>query len=420
MLYRKLLVFFLLALWVLSCSKDEPPKSAPQIAPEERPQPETAPAPPEAAPPQIAAEPLAPPRAEKPPESSPLAIIKSGANPLWFELDREENEGEDAHGPFLIAVPDAASLTPFAPWTLARFVAGIVMYQDRLVIGINREGFLMVAPRKDGSLALYRIADDYWENYTIGSMFVFEENPAVLLYRDDFFVDLVEPPPSHKVFTHISGKTEPIGVTVPAFDPFPSSAGWDIDTLRQGPDGYWYYRGIRRGSAETRPKTVHFRTARLSLPGESVSLSEFRNSALPASLSKAPSLLRSVMDEVFRLIEPSAVPIAGIISPEFSYIRYFTRDPSLSASGQQLLELSGYYLQTDSGAQALAVLPDGRGILGKTRAGNNRIEPITLPALPEGFVYTKIGLSGDTLIGAWEEQQDMSVGAAGLMIMRLP
>jgi hypothetical protein len=415
------ILFLLLILCAVSCVKENPPKPAltipPQTAPETRFQPESGTVPNTSEqPPAVEAE---QPSAEQ--DVLPLAILKSGTNPLWFELERENRERKAAQGPFQIAAPSAASLAPFTPWTQAIFAAGMVMHSDRLVIGINRAGFLMVAPQKDGSLALYRSSEAYWENYTICSMFIFEEQPAVLLYRDAFFVDPAEKPPSPKVFAHISGKPKPVGVTLRAFEAFPAEAGWDIDALRQGPDGYWYYRGVLRASAEGQPKAVYCRSPGLSLAGETVSLSAFRNSALPASLKTAPTLLQEVLDTVFRLAEPDLVPIAEIISPEFLYSRYFTREPSLASAGQRLLELTGYYCQTGPNtAQALAVLPDGRGAAGKSSGGKDRVEPIALPALPEGFVYTGIALAGDTLVGTWEEQQDMSVGAAGLMVIRFP
>jgi hypothetical protein len=41
-----------------------------------------------------------------------------------------------------------------------------------------------------------------------------------------------------------------------------------------------------------------------------------------------------------------------------------------------------------------------------------------LPPLPDDFVYTHVVRLGDTVIAAWEEQQDYNIGAAGFMLIR--
>ena len=41
-----------------------------------------------------------------------------------------------------------------------------------------------------------------------------------------------------------------------------------------------------------------------------------------------------------------------------------------------------------------------------------------LPPLPEGFVYTGIGRSGDSLFAFWEEQDNFYIGAAGFMVIK--
>ena len=46
-----------------------------------------------------------------------LALLQTGANPLWFELGEE--------GPVLIESPAAASLSPYVPWPHARFIVGM-------------------------------------------------------------------------------------------------------------------------------------------------------------------------------------------------------------------------------------------------------------------------------------------------------
>jgi len=41
-----------------------------------------------------------------------------------------------------------------------------------------------------------------------------------------------------------------------------------------------------------------------------------------------------------------------------------------------------------------------------------------LPPLPEGFVYTGIGRTGDSLFASWEEQNNFYIGAAGFMVIK--
>ncbi|MDR2519415.1 MAG: hypothetical protein LBD13_08415, partial [Spirochaetaceae bacterium] len=77
-----------------------------------------------------------------------------------------------------------------------------------------------------------------------------------------------------------------------------------------------------------------------------------------------------------------------------------------------------YYDNGESGAQALVIYPDGRGFFGESRDGALYIEGLNLPRLPAGFMYTRVGALAGTIIAAWEEQQDLTVGAAGLMIIR--
>jgi hypothetical protein len=42
----------------------------------------------------------------------------------------------------------------------------------------------------------------------------------------------------------------------------------------------------------------------------------------------------------------------------------------------------------------------------------------SLPPLPEGFVYTSFGQTGDSLFASWEEQEDFSIGAAGFVMIK--
>ncbi|MBN1837556.1 MAG: hypothetical protein JW820_16995 [Spirochaetales bacterium] len=62
--------------------------------------------------------------------------------------------------------------------------------------------------------------------------------------------------------------------------------------------------------------------------------------------------------------------------------------------------------------------PDGT--LLRAAAGSERVEDGQLPALPEGFVYTELLLSGEFLLAAWEQQEFTGVGAAGLVVRDAP
>ncbi|MDR2102776.1 MAG: hypothetical protein LBP42_01595 [Treponema sp.] len=349
---------------------------------------------------------------------NPLAILEPGNAPLWFELGAE--------GPLLINAPGAASLTPFEPWPLARYAAGFLFRGDDLFLAVNRDGFLIFTPRRgEGSgavrdgLALYRAADPlFWQRYTLGAFFFYRDFPAALLYRNDFFADPAAEAPSPRVWGLVPGTPYPAALELPAFDAFPPGAGWDIDALRQGQDGRWYYRGVQNPAASPAPR--YLRTADLSQPGEETSLAAFQESARPESLAEAPPLLRLVLEEAFKLSGSSRFQTAAVLFPGLSGPRRFSPDSALNFSDEDLIELSGYYRDAGTGTlpDALAILEDGRGIYGKDRGAGFEIGPFVLPPLQEGFVYTGAAPAGTALIAAWEEQQGWNVGAAGFMVLK--
>jgi hypothetical protein len=43
---------------------------------------------------------------------------------------------------------------------------------------------------------------------------------------------------------------------------------------------------------------------------------------------------------------------------------------------------------------------------------------LSLPALPEGFVYTGVGRANGSLFASWEEQEEFSIGAAGFVVIK--
>ncbi|MDR0636584.1 MAG: hypothetical protein LBF87_05850 [Treponema sp.] len=345
----------------------------------------------------------------------PLAIIKSGEHPLWFELiDGVSETGLD--GIRLFTAPANAALNDFVPWPLARNVSAMLLQDERLVLAINREGFLVAqaappAMPQVADVALYRIADrTYWDKYTVDALFLFEGKPTALLYRDSFFIEPTANVPEPRSFALIPGNTRPLGLEVPTFSSFPAIEDWDLDSFRQGSDGAWYFRGLQ----QNRSKIQYFRAQSLLMPAQTVSLGAFMNSANPEPLVAAPPILGAALEAAFTRSGSAKLNIAAIISPDFAYPRHFS---SSSDNIENLVELSGY--MTDN--IAVALLSDGWGVVACIDDKSIRITPFSLPALPKGFVYTGIGPVGDSALAvSWEEQQDLGIGAAGFMLIKTP
>jgi hypothetical protein len=348
----------------------------------------------------------------------PLALLQSGENPLWFELGEQ--------GPALIPSPEEASLRPFAPWPLARRVAGIVGRDDRIVLGINREGFLAFMPWAEGEgggIALYRIDNSaHWKDYSVETLFVFNSQAAALLYRDDYFIDSGLPPPSPRVWGLDSdaGMRELI---VGAFEDLPPEDGWDVEALRQGPDGLWHYRALRKSGGFR--GMGYFRSGDLALPGEPSTREALQNASRPRPWDQAPAPLRQVLEAALALEDGASTAIAAVVSAEFEGPRQYAAPQAVDNMPEQPRFYNGYYLRAGGTALALVAGPEGRGFIGALRGDVFALREFALPALPRGFVYTGAALfplpsdNGGvsvTALGIWEEQENWNVGAAGFVL----
>jgi hypothetical protein len=349
----------------------------------------------------------APPAQAQIPQSAweTLAVLKTGGYPLWFEFAET--------GPRLINFPAEASLSPYLPWPQARYVTGLLDWAGRMVLAINREGFLIIEAEAEGQSCYLRRAASpgFWDPYTAGKPFVWDGRPGVLLYRNDFFSEIQAPPPNPRLFFLDQREPEPRGVDLPALEILPAVSGWELDSLAPGPDGFWYYRASPPPDKQYpgRTQDEYYRSADLSLPGEKISLGLWRNSLLPEPPGSAPPFLAAFLEEALKppfVLEPAA---AAVISSGFSGARVF------SGSGESSILLSGYYRE---GPEPLALLVSGDGRALAALGGGEPL-PFSLPALPEGFFYTGIGLAGEVLIASWEEQQDSAVGSAGFMALSM-
>jgi hypothetical protein len=192
---------------------------------------------------------------------------------------------------------------------------------------------------------------------------------------------------------------------MPALDAFPPEEGWNIDALRRGPDANWYFRASRK--TEARPEILMFRAGDFTMPGEKVSLGAFQNSALPEPVATAPDDLREMLGLVFA---ESGCGAAVVVSPEFQYARSFTAASKNGAPDNGVI--AGFY----SGAFFLALSANGEAFYNEAGAASTR--RFSMPALPEGFVYTGIGMIAGAVFASWEEQEGYSIGAAGFMVVK--
>jgi hypothetical protein len=316
--------------------------------------------------------------------------------------------------------------------------------ENRIILGINGEGFLVFAPwteGENGGIALYRIDQSaYWKNYSVESLFIFDSLPAALLYRDDYFIDSVLPPPSPRVWGLDAAGMKPLFVR--AFEDLAPEDGWDIEALLQGPDDQWRYRAIRKNGG--RRGTGYFSAGDLSLPGDASTQGAMQNASRPRPQDQAPEPLRQVLEAALAvngapsagitatgavaetLARPPASAIAAVVSPEFASLRYYADSQALDHIREDIQFYPGYYLSGDSRAIALTVDPAGRGFIGALRDGAVTIREFALPALPKGFVYTGAaffplpsppeGGIAVTALGIWEEQEGWNVGAAGFVL----
>ncbi|MDR1838150.1 MAG: hypothetical protein LBQ93_00990 [Treponema sp.] len=225
------------------------------------------------------------------PEARPMAILQTGEQPLWFQL----TEG----GPVLLeSIEDAIFSAALVPWPLALHIRFFHEREGELVMAINRDGFIKLAPfvGKTEGLAMYRFGHNFWRQYTVGGFVFYDDKPAALLYLDNRFLDSSAPIPVLRTWTFEMDSNMPFPLEIPALEFFPVEEGWSADTLRLGYNGFWYYRVRKSGSL---PEIRMLRTDDLSRAGEEISTEEFFNSAPRTTETFYASLLPPLPEGFF-------------------------------------------------------------------------------------------------------------------------
>jgi len=223
----------------------------------------------------------------------PTAILQTGEHPLWFVLTD--------NGPVHInslddLFFDESYSNTLIPWTYALHIRFLQETNDSIVMAVNRDGFLKISPntariqgRPASNLILYHFpGGQYFKPYTIGGFVLYDNNPTVLLYLDNRFMDVTSPFPQSRKWTFNMNSNITFPVRIPALQPFFDDEGWEVDTLRIGSDGLFYYRTVRRNG--TRPEIKMYRTADLTQAGSEIPADVFFNSAPRQNVVLHPSL----------------------------------------------------------------------------------------------------------------------------------
>jgi hypothetical protein len=202
-------------------------------------------------------------------EANPTAILRTGLNPLWFQLTE--------NGPVrLESIEDAVYSSAFVPWPYVLHVSFFHERGDELVMVINRDGFLKVVSETEG-LVLYRFAGgDLWRQYTTGGFVFYDGRYVALLYLEDFFLISNLPLPQERTWSFNMESNTPFAFNIPALEDFPVNEKWSLDTLRTGHDGLIYYRAGRTDNQQSVKKM--FRTDSLFQIGYEIPAAEFFNS----------------------------------------------------------------------------------------------------------------------------------------------
>jgi len=190
-----------------------------------------------------------------------MAILKTGEHPIWFILT-------DSGPVHIESIEDAVSIMAFVPWPYAPHIRFLHKIEDSLVMAVNRYGFLKVKPDDkiedvNQSLVLYRFpAADVFRENTVGGFINYDNKPTAVLYTDTRFLDTVTSPVLQRTWSFNMDSNTPFSVQIPVLQLFPENEGWNIDTLRYGNDGFYYFRAVKTSGLS--PSVRMFRKSDLS------------------------------------------------------------------------------------------------------------------------------------------------------------
>jgi hypothetical protein len=319
----------------------------------------------------------------------------------WFQLQ----SGTFAPIPGL----SAAAAVPNRPWTVQSRVADMAFLGDTLYCAVNGSGLATLTVGEKGVVAFAYHADSLiFGHRTISTLIPRQGTLAVHLYYNALLNDV---PPQELTISGISLVTflpshDDYSFLIPPFQK--KNPDWEavgIAPLSQDQyDFEWKYTD----AAQTRFAYTRFHadTQREESADREAYVAALGTPSI--SGSGVPSDRADFFDEC--RARTDGIPKG--MSLQFS-VRSRENPVRLSYRSEPESDSAVAFPVFESPAMRLALLPQGRVLLGSPGAPPRQI---SLPSLPKGFRYTDLVQDGGWLVVPWEETSFTDVGRAGILL----
>lgn len=327
----------------------------------------------------------------------------------------------DGNGSVQLKNADAVSEIPaaaFKPWTEAVRVADFGLNQGDTVFLINKCGLYPIHSLQAG--ASLSLGHELFSHATAGDLYTVDGQYFIRIYQNSIFSSrgtsenthfLLRTDPECKVYTPVADVTNLH---------LPKEA--QCKSLEQV-GGQWYASFKADSGADISFSYVKCSNFAVFMQNDAynhikqLSAEEFRAACEPPLYNRMPDMLKELAD----IIE----------SDRDLYLKVFTEGASDSTiffkpardqtndTMEERVPVTVYavqYPQRDGKQNAAILLPNGTLLL---NTGDNSIQKLHLPSLPENFIYTAFSISDTAITAAWEESIFYEVGRAGIFTAEL-
>ncbi len=350
----------------------------------------------------------------------PAALVLPLSAPRWLTFRDPGSEGPSSLPVIPLSDPADADLVPFVPWPHALRSAGLSPTQDSFesdscTLALQGYGFVVVESGEEGSrvVELRSFPDAAFRDRSVGALLDMADGPTALLYRDSFFLDPVGDVPDPRFLTLNRAQGKLVPFEFPCLSEYLPSSSWELEQALSLPDGSWLFKAV----VSEEGRAAYLLSVDQAEPVERISAGRYRELQLPIPASSAPEHLRAALAA---MTDRSSLLIASILGTGPSPASFAALSPSFGVLDPLSALAEGDLPILRAWGCALgdrAYLLDSRGSL--VSAGPEGVVKVRLPKLPEGFAFTGLLVQGELAVATWEEQDDWSVGAAGLLVFTL-